>query len=182
MRKACGSALLTCLLLASPANANDEQEIALDQLPRKVGDLARKFFPGGEMLRARRLVKDGKECYIVTVIERGQPVEAYVEPDGHMIAGKSESIRSAQLLEELVYCALFPLFPLVVTGAIARRLAQGMFGEKLSVLWEWASAWAGGAIPIGLLLLNVTTVPRHKDLLIITALCAVCGAVSASLV
>jgi hypothetical protein len=182
MGAACRSALLSCLLFASLVRANDGDEIALDQLPREAANLARDFFAGGELLRARRLVTDGKECYIVSGTGRGQLVEAYVAPDGRMIARKGEPISSAQLVAQLTDFVLFPLLPGVVAGAVARWLAQSARGEKLSVLSEWAWAWAGAGITIGLVLLNLATVPRHKDLLIIAALCAVWGAVSASLV
>jgi hypothetical protein len=182
MQNLCCLVLLAPLLLASTARAGDGDEVALATLPPAVTDIITEFYPGAELLQAWKEAEDGKECYLVRIMGKGRVIDLYVAPDGRMLASKRDVFSleyGPGLFREI---ALFLLLPGVVAGAVAWWMTQAARGEKVSVMTEWCAAWVGAVIGIGLLLSQLATVPREKDWLVIGLMCAVWGAVSASIV
>ena len=155
-------AALGCLVVASPASAGDGEQFAADQLPPEVASSIREA-SGAEPLHARKEVEGGKACYVVTATHKGQVIEIYASPDGPALVRKTEAFSLARWPDQLAGCAVFLLLPGVVVGAAARGVVRAARGRPLSVPAGWLSAWAGAGVGMALVVFNLATVPRDKD-------------------
>ena len=173
--------VLICLLFASLARAGQSEDIALDKLPQNATDTLKVEFPGAELLHARKEMEDGKECYVVTIMHKGRQSEHYVSLGGRHVFAK-QAFSFTVLPRRFAGVIALSLLPGAIAGAIARLLVQAAKGNRLSVLSEWLAAWVGAVIGISVILSQMTTVPREKDVVVFSLICAVCGGIAASVV
>jgi hypothetical protein len=181
MRWVWGWTAVSCLVVVSPARAGDGEQLAPDQLPPDVANRIREAF-GAEPLHGRREVEGGKARYIVTATHKGQVIEIFASPDGAALAPKSEEFSLARWPGRLAEAALFVLLPGVIVGAATRGIVQAARGRPLSVTAGWLSAWAGTGVVMALVVFNMATVPRDKDVLVLSGACAVWASIAASVV
>jgi hypothetical protein len=175
-------AALGLIVVASLARASDSEEIARDKLPQAVSDHIKHAYIGAELLRAWKEMEGDKQCFVVEVVYQDHKFELYASSDGRILALKREVVLSSGLWAFLHDSVLFLLVPGVIAGALARWLAQALTSNKLPVLLEGLSAWIGALIICAVILATVTTVPRHKDPVVISATSLVWSAIAASLV
>jgi hypothetical protein len=180
MRWNCWWAVVMWLTVASAGLAADGEQLAPDQLPPGVVSRIREF--GAEPLHARKEAENGKVCYIVTAMDKGQVIEIFASPDGAALARKTEEFSLARWPSQLVALTLFVLLPGVLVGLAARGIVRASQGRPLSVPVGWLSAWAGTGVVMVLVVFNLATVPRHKDVLVLGGACVVCAAIAASVV
>lgn len=180
MRWAWGWAAVSCLVVVSPVRAGDEQ-LTPDQLPPDVASRIREAF-GAEPLHGRREVEGGKARYVVAATHKGQVIEIFASPDGAALARKTEEFSMARWRDRLAEVALFLLLPGVIVGAATRGIVRATRGRPLTVTAGWLSAWAGTGGIMALVVFNMATVPRDKDVLVLSAACAVWAAIAASVV
>ncbi len=177
MRWVWGWIALGCLVTTSRVLAGDDEQLTPDQLPAEVTSQVRES--GAEPLHARKEVEDGKVCYTVTAAYKGRVIELYVSPDGSALTRKREAFSLARWPAG---SALFLLLPGVVAGAVARGVVRAAQGRPLSVQAGWLTAWVGAGVGAGLVVFNLATVPREKDVLVLGGYCIVWGAIAASVV
>ena len=181
MRRMSGWTAVACLIAASPAPAGDGGPLPPDQLPPEVTSRIREAF-GAEPLHARKEVEGGRACYLVTAAGEGRVMEIYASPDGSVLARKTEAFSLASWVDRLAGVALVLLLPGVVAGAVARGGVRAARARPLPASGGWLAAWAGAVVGIGLVVFNLATVPRDKDLAVLGGYCAVWGAIAASCV
>jgi hypothetical protein len=181
MRWVAASIVLACLVLASSAAAGDGEQLTASQLPPEVVSRIRERFRA-EPLHARKEVEGDKSCYVVTAAHAGQVIEIYASPQGNALLRKTESFSLARWPEWLAVCALFLLLPGVVVGAAAQSVARAVRDQPLSVPGGWLSAWAGAGVGMALVVFNLATVPREKDVPVLGAYCVLWGAIAASMI
>src|SRR5262245_11029268 len=174
-------AALGCFVVTSRASADEGEQLAADQLPSKVTWHIREAF-GAEPLHGRKEVEGGKSCYVVTATHKGEVIEIFASPDGSPLVRKTEAFSLTRWPDRLVGCALFLLLPGLVVGVIARWMVRAARGQPLSVPAGWLSAWVGAGVGMALVVFNLTTVPRQKDVLVLGAYCVVWGAIAASVI
>ncbi len=180
MRWICWLGVAMCLVVASPGFAADDEQLAPDQLPPGVASRVREF--GAEPLHARKVVENGKVCYVVTAMDNGQVIEIFASPDGAALARRTEEFSLARWRSQLVGLTFFVVLPGVLVGLAARGIVRAARGRALSVPVGWLSAWAGSGVVMALVVFNLATVPRHKDVLVLVGACVVCAAIAASVV
>ena len=182
MRDAFGLTALACLILAATVRAEDGAEVAPGQLPHAVKDAVEQNLPGAELLHAHKEIEAGKECYTVSVNDRGRVSYYYVSPNGHILTARREPFSLSRLPDLWIAVVLVAVIAGVMPGAISRRLAQAARDRRISIAREWLSTWLGASFVICILLSQLSTVPREKDWLVLLPFCFLCGAVTASLV
>src|SRR5215217_1017782 len=179
MRWVWGWTAVSCLVVVSPARAGDGERLAPDQLPPDVAKGIREAFRA-EPLHGRREVEGGKARYVVTATHKGQVIEIFASPDGAVLARKTEAFSLARWPDHLADSALFLLLPGLVAGAVVRAVVRTAQDGTLSVPAGWLSAWVAAGIGMSLVVFNLATVPREKDVVVLGAYCVVWGAIAAS--
>jgi hypothetical protein len=177
MRWVWGWTAVSCLVVVSPARAGDGERLAPDQLPPNVANRIREAF-GAEPLHGRRVAEGGKACYIVTATDKGQVIEIFASPNGAVLARK-QAFSLARWPDHLADSALFLLLPGLVAGTVARAVFRTAQDGTYSV-GGWLSAWVAAGFGISVVVFNLATVPREKDVLVLGAYCIVWGAIAAS--
>jgi hypothetical protein len=175
-------AVTGCLLTAMQARSGDDEGVVTEKLPQAVDSHIRVIFPNAKVLSVQKETEDGKECYFVGIIQGEQTSDLYVSPDGNIVVLKHPVFSLATWRKQLAGGLVVVLVPGVVAGFFSRWLSQVAMRKRLSIWVEWLSAWVGAAICIAILLSQVASVPREKDILVIGLLCVVWGAISASCV
>lgn len=168
------------LLFAPLARAGQGEDIPIDTLPRKAADALKVVFPGAELLHARKEIEDGKECYDVTVMDKGRERDYFVSRAGHVFTKQAFSF--TVLPKRLAGYILLSLLPGAVAGTIVRWLIQVIMVNHLSIISEWLAVWIGAVMSIGIVLSQLSTVPREKDVVVFGLICIVCGGISASVI
>ena len=163
---------LGCLVTAAQVSAGDGEQLATDQLPPELTNRIREGFDA-EPLHARKEIEGGKACYVVTATYKGQVIELYTSPDGAALVRKTEAFSLARWTRKMASGGLFLLLPLVVVGALTREVVRAARGRSLSVPEGWLSAWAGAGVGMALVVFNLATVPREKDVVVLGAYCIV---------
>lgn len=169
-------AVAGCLLTAMQARSSD------DKLPQTVDSRIRIIFPNVKVLSVQKETEDGRECYVVGIMHGDQSNDLYVSSDGDIVALKHPVFSLTTWRKQLIGWLTIALVPGVIAGSFSRWLFQVATGKRLSILMEWLSAWVGAVICIAILLSQVASVPREKDVLVIGLLCVVWGALSTSFV
>jgi len=157
------------------------EEVPLDKLPPKVSEHL-KTFNGVEVLAATREREGDRECYTVTVLEKGKKADFYVARDGRFSGRKEDNLSAHDLPGLLLGSLLLGVFPGAIGAAVARFGIQQVRPGKSSVLLEWLAAWCGAALVFAMLWLMVNTIPREKNPILIVFSSSVWGGVSASIV
>ncbi len=174
--------VLGCLVTTLRVSAGDGDELGPEQLPPAVMEHIKEGF-GAEPLHARKEVENGKFCYVVTASHRGKIIELYVSPDGAAIARKEEAFSLKRWGNDLASGGFVLLLGLVVVvGAVSRGVVRAANARPLSVPVGWLSACVGSAVGLGLVVFNMATVPRDKDVVGLVASCIVLGAIAASFI
>jgi hypothetical protein len=180
--------MLVYLLFASPARADGGEEIAsdeiaLDKLPQDATKAVKNVFQGADLIHARRVVKDGKVCFTVSIIYRGEVSELYVSLDGKVVTSKHEDFSFTKVPKTMLAYALVLMLPGAIAALVISLLVQTVVcRNKLSVMSNWFLMWLGSAVCICVILSVLPSLPRKKDLLVIALLCLVWGAIAASFV
>lgn len=174
--------VLTALgsLLAPPlVSAGDDEFLKPDRLPPAVVSRIREEF--GEPVVAQKEVEGHRACYVVTTLGEDSIFAVYASPDGTAVARK-RTFLMVDWADRLVWGALYLSVPVVAAGLITRTLVRAARGAPLSPPAGWLAAWVGPTAGAALVVFNLATVPRDKDVPVLVAGCALFGAVAASMV
>ena len=172
-------AVLGYLLSSSIASANDAEDISPVKIPLGVRNGVNAVFHNAKLLHSRKESENNRECYVVTIMYEGRQSDLYVSPDGRHVFTKV-AFDFAELPRRLVGFIVLSLIPGMITGVAARQLIRSLRSSRTSILTEWFASWVGAAGGIGIVLSQLATVPREKDLLVYLFICTLCGGFSAS--
>ena len=174
--------VLISLISAQPARAADAEEVPPDKLPPKVTEELSNWSKDAEVVAATREREDGKECYLVTLVDKGQRMDLYVAPDGRFCGRKEQEVTGKDLSGLLLAALGLSVIPGAIGAAGARILIQCLRLKRRSELLEWTAAWFGGAIVMGILWSMLATLRLHRDLIVVVLLCSIVGGISASII
>ena len=104
------------------------------------------ILPGTELLHAHKEIEAGKECYTVSVNDRGRVSYYYVSPNGHILTARREPFSLSRLPDLWIAVVLVAVIAGVMPGAISRRLAQAGRDRRISIAREWVSTWLGALV------------------------------------
>lgn len=172
---------VSCLAIGPQAHAGEGERLTLDQLPPGVVKSVKESFRA-EPQHARKTVEGDKARYTVTALHNGEVIEIFASPDGAALARKTEEISLTRWPVELTEAALVIVSLGMIVGALTRGWVRAVRGQPLSAPTGWLSAWAGTGIVMALVVFNMATVPREKDVVMLSMICVVWAAITASLV
>lgn len=69
---------------------DDEEEIAINDLPQKVADAVKKAFPDGKIIEAERETENGKLVYEVEVETGDKVIEVELSEDGKILSQEED--------------------------------------------------------------------------------------------
>ena len=114
--------------------------------------LSVRNFPNGEIKSAHRVVIEGKECYIVSLTDRGNLLSYYVSPDGKAITLKLHGFSFSQLPRLLLEILIIGIAPGALFGCLAMFFLWSAFRRNVSPRALWCSSWISSISSIGLIL------------------------------
>ena len=85
-----GFAVLLCIAAGWSYAADDEQEIAIADLPAAVVDAVKAKFPDATLVEAEVETENGKMVYEVEIEDDGQELEVEVSADGEILEVESD--------------------------------------------------------------------------------------------
>lgn len=172
--------IAACMMAASNVLAIEREEISIDMVPLAASMSIDNSYPSSKILRAWRESENGKECYMISMLQGDQIVDVYVSPDGSVIARKQKNASIDELPRALIDDAFIFLLPGILAGASARWLLQIVQRENALILSELLSAWLGAVLAIAIL--SFAIAPRDSDFRILVYRSIVWGAISAELI
>ncbi|WP_435021146.1 PepSY domain-containing protein [Tundrisphaera sp. TA3] len=116
---------LGLLAAAGVARGDDEEKVALEDLPKAVLSAVKEKFPEGKPTSAEKETEDGKTKYEVVVEDGGKTVEVSVSPKGKVT--ESETKIDPKDLPAAVTATLAAEYP---KGRIAKAEKVVKYGKK----------------------------------------------------
>lgn len=174
-------ACLVCIFVESAIAAGDREEVASLGLPPAVTSRIADVFPGADLLSANKETYDGKKCFVVKILYRGEVLEYYISPDGDVVLLKLRAFSVDELPSRLAGIIVICLFPGLCCALVARWLARTVRRKQLSPVRGWLVAFLGSLVGFCVLLLTVGSSSRNDDIVIDAIMSVVCSAISASI-
>jgi hypothetical protein len=172
--------LLSYMLVASATGHIWARAEEFDRLPPKALKSLRENVPDGEIVATSREREDGKECYKVTLLDKGVESSYYVAPNGKYVGSITDELVASDYPR-----VLFSFFVIGAIGSIVAAIARTIFRRgrsgEVGIVLNWFSGWLGVALVAAMVMSLMTTVPREKDWIGIAVTSSVLGGLSASM-
>lgn len=126
--------LLALSMFASRSFGYDQiEKVPLDKLPRAVMDAVKQRFPKAELIRAGKVVEEGKTEYVVKVKDDGARIEVSISPEGKIMRLEKET--AVKDLPKVVIDALEERSPRAVLKT-AKEIIEVMNGKEVLKSYE----------------------------------------------